>query len=456
MLPSNFFYRVLASMLFVALFGGLPVSHAATPEFVGVLALAVEDPVAEALGLSPEQRDRLLDVIDARELAALDLALALKDLPAAEREAKLAPFRNESEAQGLAVLSAEQRAKLESLRRFPAADGPSGGILAQALSLSPDQRQQISSILDSRAVEMASSDASVAASARGEVGSRIASVLTPRQRSLWQVIAPAPATPANGEAQPAEGQGNVSAASGQAGSVAPKSDDGVEAKTAAAASGDQTPGAASAPASSSTSPPARADGGVPPELVQLAAEEGLPPVTASASKTSDGQPKPSGPAAGGVESPSEPRLRFNFQFAPWKDVLNWFARQADLSLVTEFYPQGTFNYVDDKEYTPAEAIDVLNSVLLIKGYTLLRRDRALLLINLEDKIPDSLVSDVSPEDLDKRGEYELTRTIFQLDRMTPEEAEAEIKSLLGPQGSVKVLPKSRQIQVTETAGRLRA
>ena len=38
----------------------------------------------------------------------------------------------------------------------------------------------------------------------------------------------------------------------------------------------------------------------------------------------------------------------------------------------------------------------------------------------------------------------------------PDEAETEIQKLLGPQGSVITLPKSRQILVTETAGRLRA
>ena len=63
------------------------------------------------------------------------------------------------------------------------------------------------------------------------------------------------------------------------------------------------------------------------------------------------------------------KLRFQFRFQPWKDVLDWFAQQADLSLVIpETTPQGTFNYSDTREYTPAEAIDLLNSVLQTKGY----------------------------------------------------------------------------------------
>lgn len=153
--------------------------------------------------------------------------------------------------------------------------------------------------------------------------------------------------------------------------------------------------------------------------------------------------------------PSDVRLRFNFRYQPWQEVLKWFAEQAGLSLVMEAPPSGTFNYVDDRGFAPSEAIDLLNSVLLMKGYMLVRKERMLILLNLDDGIPPNLVDTVLPEDLDKRGDHELVSTLFQLQRMSPEEAETEVKKLLGPQGSVMVLPKSKQLFVTETAGKLR-
>ena len=121
-------------------------------------------------------------------------------------------------------------------------------------------------------------------------------------------------------------------------------------------------------------------------------------------------------------------------------------------------PSGTFNYTDDtRAYTTAQALDVLNSVLLTKGFTLVRRGdtKAVTLVYLPDGIPASLVEEVAPEQLEGKGDFELVSVIFKLDRLTPEEAEAEIKKLVGPQGSVITLPKSRQIKVTETAGKLR-
>jgi type II secretory pathway component GspD/PulD (secretin) len=149
------------------------------------------------------------------------------------------------------------------------------------------------------------------------------------------------------------------------------------------------------------------------------------------------------------------RLKFNFRFQPWEDVLDWFAQQAELSLIADNVPPGTFNYTDDREYTPAEAIDLINSVLLTKGYTLVRRERMLILINLDDDIPPDLVTTISLEELDKRGEFELVRVLFELESISPEDAQTEIQDLVGRQGKIVVLPKSNQILVTETAGKLR-
>lgn len=149
------------------------------------------------------------------------------------------------------------------------------------------------------------------------------------------------------------------------------------------------------------------------------------------------------------------KLRFNFRYQPWEDVLDWLAEQADLSLQSTLIPEGTFNYTDTRAYTPAEAIDVINGVLLHQGYTLVRRGRLLTVMDLEEEVPDVLIEFVPVEELDERGEFELVKTVFYLARMEPAEAEAEIGQLLGPGRSMVVMPKARQVMVTETAGKLR-
>jgi type II secretory pathway component GspD/PulD (secretin) len=318
---------------------------AAVPEFVGVLALAVEDDVAQKVGLSEQQVARLTEFIDRREAEAISLAQEAKSLPDAERDARLAAFRESSEKDGLKLLSDEQVERLRAIER-ERADGP-------------------------------------------------------------PVDEPAePAEPGEGTDPPAEpGEG--------------------------------------------TDPPAEPS----EEPVAGLPNEGRPPEPADAD---DEQYAPRRVVV--IEPPARPangKLRFSFRYQPWKDVLDWFAEQADLSLAIDAPPPGTFNYTDTREYTPAEAIDLLNSVLLTKGYTLVRRNRMLMLINLEDGIPPNLVDQVPMDELDQRGAYELVSTLFTVSQMTPEEAETEINKLLGPQGSVVVMPKAGMIQVTETAGRLR-
>jgi type II secretory pathway component GspD/PulD (secretin) len=165
-------------------------------------------------------------------------------------------------------------------------------------------------------------------------------------------------------------------------------------------------------------------------------------------------------AAGQERGQQERTLSFNFRHAPWDEVLAWFAEEADLSFALDITPTGTFNYIDRRKFTPDEALDVLNCVLLTKGYTLVRRNKMLLIIDLEDEIDAKLVRDllveIEPEQLDQLGEYEIGKCRFTLQRVPPEDAEKQINQLLSPVGSIVVMPKAKQLSVTETGGTLRA
>lgn len=147
-----------------------------------------------------------------------------------------------------------------------------------------------------------------------------------------------------------------------------------------------------------------------------------------------------------------PRLRFQFRFQRWEQVLDWLAQQADLSLVLDAPPPGTFNYTDTREYSPTEAIDLVNSWLLTKGYVLVRRDRMLLLLDLRNEIPHSLIPRLSPEEAATRGKHELVTVEFSLGRRPAEQVTAAVKTLLGTFGQVTVVPGTQRLLVTDRAG----
>src|SRR5690606_29027892 len=112
---SRFAARFLA--VFFVLFGAAAVQGAnPDPSFVGVLAYAVDDAGARQLGLSDETRQALIELIEKREAEAVELVLQIQALPAAEQQEKLKPFREESERQGMALLTEAQRGLLKQLR----------------------------------------------------------------------------------------------------------------------------------------------------------------------------------------------------------------------------------------------------------------------------------------------------------------------------------------------------
>ncbi len=167
-------------------------------------------------------------------------------------------------------------------------------------------------------------------------------------------------------------------------------------------------------------------------------------------------------AVGPVEAaptPVDAELRFNFSAANWKDVIIWFSEQSDLSLQADLYPSGTINFRDPtRSYSISQGLDVLNRLLLDRGFALVRSGRILKLIDLEQQNAAALLSEfaelVLPENLELRGRSDIVRSLFPLGSMTPDNAKVELAQLIGPAGRVIVLESARQVIVTETVEKL--
>ena len=151
-----------------------------------------------------------------------------------------------------------------------------------------------------------------------------------------------------------------------------------------------------------------------------------------------------------------PRIKFNFRFQKWSEVLPWLAGEAGLSLVMEESPEGAFNYSDRREYEPDEAIDLLNGWLMIKGFTLIRREQLLMCISLRDGIPDGTVPHVAPEDLPNRGRFEFVSVLIPLEARDASLVMKEIEPLVSEWGEAKPLPATKQLLVTDAADIVRS
>ncbi len=161
-----------------------------------------------------------------------------------------------------------------------------------------------------------------------------------------------------------------------------------------------------------------------------------------------------GPQAVAKGSTPAKSLKFNFVQAPWADVLKLFTDAAALTWDRELVPPGTFTYFDSREYTPTEALNVLNGAMLQKGFILVRRDRFAVVLNVDNPVPPNLVPTVVPKEIADRASNELIRVVMPLEEKDAAKAAEEVADLLGPQGKAVALSVANSLVVTGLAKNL--
>ncbi len=155
-----------------------------------------------------------------------------------------------------------------------------------------------------------------------------------------------------------------------------------------------------------------------------------------------------------TEQKTQQKLMFQFREMKWEDVLNWFSEQQDLTLVMDRTPGGTFTYSDTRTYSASEGIDLLNSVLMTRGFTLVRREKMLVVMELGDSIPLELLPRVPLEKLAERGRFELISVVFPLGGRPVDVVLGEVKPYLSNFGRALPLARGGQLLVVETAGKM--
>ncbi len=275
--------------------------RAADPAFVGILALATDDTVAQRLALSDEVKAKLRQLVQKRENAAIDLALSIKDLPPDERARRLAPFVQESERLGMELLTLEQRSKLSQLRlQRSGMASLAEPDMAQLLELSPPQQAEIRRLLGERAVAMTRGGEQERRVARDRYERSLRMILTDAQKATWDQMAglgPGP-TKVTEPAKPTEGtaiagQGEMPAAQPAAHSAPPVPPSGDQ--PAASLPAEDMGATGTAPATEGAPAPPAVEPATPQTPAELTPAGPQPAADAELA-----------PAAGVAEAPLEP------------------------------------------------------------------------------------------------------------------------------------------------------
>ena len=158
-------------------------------------------------------------------------------------------------------------------------------------------------------------------------------------------------------------------------------------------------------------------------------------------------PKPVPP-----ENSTEERIRLSFKDARWGEVLDKFAEMTGLTLLMDAPPPGRFTYDDPREYTVEEALDVVHSVLLDRGITLIRKGGMLMTAHLGDDMPWELLSFVPAEHIDRVAPHEMIVTALPLHSVPGWKLAMELEPALSPRGKIVGNKVSRRLIVYDRAG----
>ncbi len=173
---------------------------------------------------------------------------------------------------------------------------------------------------------------------------------------------------------------------------------------------------------------------------------------------------PSPPAETGVQDDEADRpiqktgtdkIRFSFDEQPWKPIIEFFAEEAGFSLQPiDTPPEGSFKYHDDREYTVMEALDQINGALRLRGFTLIRNNKMLVLMK-DTEIPESLIETVLPEELESRGKYEILRCVYKMDGLENSTIVEQIQNFTSKERSFLYIPDAAKLYVVDTGAKLR-
>lgn len=147
-------------------------------------------------------------------------------------------------------------------------------------------------------------------------------------------------------------------------------------------------------------------------------------------------------------------LMFQFNETEWNVVLDWFARQQELTLVMDRTPPGVFTYSDKRPRSPSEGIDLLNGVLMTRGFTLVRREKMLVVMQLSESIPIELLPRVELDKLTERGKFELVSCIFPLGGRPVASVLAEVQPYLNGYARAFPIASGSKLLVVENAGKM--
>ncbi len=150
------------------------------------------------------------------------------------------------------------------------------------------------------------------------------------------------------------------------------------------------------------------------------------------------------------------RIQFQFRNQPWPDFLRWLSRVGKYSIDWQQMPGDFINISTEKRYTIEQARDLVNRLLMERGYTTVLQGQVLIVAKI-DKLDPSLLPRLDDEsELLDHAPHDFAKITFKLPNKLKADSLAEdIKGLLSPHATVQPLMATNRLLVIDAVVNLR-
>ncbi len=171
----------------------------------------------------------------------------------------------------------------------------------------------------------------------------------------------------------------------------------------------------------------------------------------AASRAADEKPKEQAPAPRLVSK----KYTIHFKDAKWDDVLDWYAKETGLVLITPVKPTGTVSITPSKDrtFTVGEVTDFLNEAMMQQKFILIRRHMTFFIQPADEKMePRDRIARyrrVTLGELAECGRTELVQVLLPVQGIAAEDALDELTRLLTPFGTMTAV-KDNALLISDT------
>ena len=163
------------------------------------------------------------------------------------------------------------------------------------------------------------------------------------------------------------------------------------------------------------------------------------------------------PAFAGQSSATQPpttqpevaNIRFQFDNAPFDKVIEQFAQASGKPLIASGHVDGTLTFFDSKPYTFDQALDTLNLMLAMRGYTLMEDGRYLRLVKLDqiNQMPIKILHGMANTKGIRPGQ--IVTVVLPLQYIDAQSTAKLVTPMVSTFGSVAPLNSGKGIVVTD-------